>query len=230
VGFLARLHQTADRHNKDRILELVRPLADAKLVDLGCGRGDFTLELAQRVRASEVAGVDFVATLVGEAQARGVDALQHDLNTPLPFEDGTFDVVHSNQVIEHVTQTDLFLKEVRRILKPGGYAIVSTNNLSSWHNILMLAFGMQPLPCHISDEYAAGNPFDPYRNGERAQGASHYRVFSFRGFKELLQLHSLHVEELVTSGYYPFPPAIADRLCRLDRVHGAFLIARAHRG
>jgi SAM-dependent methyltransferase len=229
VPFLGRLHATADRHNKDRILDLCDPAPDARLVDLGCGDGGFTLELGRRVGTADLHGVEFVRELAGSASARGVDAVAHDLNTLLPYEDERFDVVHSNQVIEHLTSTDLFLKEIRRVLKPDGYAILSTNNLAAWHNVVMLALGMQPLPCHISDEFAAGNPFDPYQRSERPTGSSHLRVFAYRGFRHLLERHGYALDRYLTSGYYPFPPAVADRLCKIDRMHGAFLIARVRR-
>jgi SAM-dependent methyltransferase len=229
MGILGKLHADADRHNKDRILDLCEPVPSGSFVDLGCGSGEFTLELARQVGVSDPAGVEFVGVLAAEARERGVRAVTHDLNLPLPFDDESFDVVHSNQVIEHLVKTDVFLKEIHRILKPSGYAIISTNNLASWHNIAMLALGLQPLPCHVSDEFAAGNPLDPYRDAEKLTGSSHLRVFAYRGLRDLLRLHGFDVDQLVTSGYYPFPPRVADRLCRIDRLHGAFLVARVRR-
>ena len=152
------------------------------------------------------------------------------MNEPLPYDAESFDVVHSNQVIEHLEKTDVFVKEIHRVLKPTGYAIVSTNNLASWHNVFSLLLGMQPTPCHVSDNVIVGNRFDPKRGQEHPEkGFTHLRVFAYQGLKELLELYGLAVEELVTSGYYPLPPRAADLLCRLDRRHGAFLIARVRR-
>lgn len=67
-----------------------------------------------------------------------------DLDAPLPFEDGAFDLVVSNQVLEHLVDTDLFVSEIRRLLRPGGVAVVSTENLASWHNVAALVLGWQP--------------------------------------------------------------------------------------
>ena len=154
--------------------------------------------------------------------------ISNDLNEPLPYEDASFDVVHSNQVIEHLVKTDLFVREIRRLLRPSGYAIISTNNLASWHNIFSLVIGLQPMPCHVSDEFVIGNRFDPRRGEEHPEkGFTHLRLFSYSALRELLELHGLEVEKLVTSGYYPLPPRLADVFARIDRRHGAFLIALA---
>jgi SAM-dependent methyltransferase len=178
------------------------------------------------VRASEAHGVEFVDSLASEARARGVQVISNDLNEPLPYDSGRFDVVHSNQVIEHLVRTDTFVREIRRVLKPTGYALISTNNLASWHNVFSLVFGMQPTPCHVSDEVVIGNRLDPQRGEKHPEkGFTHLRIFSFGALRELLELHGFRVDELATSGYYPFPPRIADVLCRIDRRHGAFLIA-----
>ena len=167
-----------------------------RLLDLGCNDGAFTAELAGRVGATEVYGVEFVDSLAAEARARGVQVVPHDLNEPLPYDSESFDVVHSNQVIEHLVKTDVFVREIRRVLRPAGYALISTNNLASWHNLFSLALGMQPMPCHVSDEVVIGNRFNP-RRGERhpEKGFTHLRIFSFEALRELLELHGLRVDE-----------------------------------
>ncbi len=206
----------------------MRPSPDGRLLDLGCNDGAFTMALAARIGARDVHGVEFVAGLAEAAAERGVRVVSNDLNEPLPYEDGSFDVVHSNQVIEHLVKTDLFVREIRRVLRPSGYAVISTNNLASWHNVFSLVLGMQPMSCHVSDEVVLGNRFDPRRGEEHPEkGFTHLRVFSFTALRELLELHGLSVEKLVTSGYYPLPPRLADAFCRLDPKHGAFLIALA---
>ena len=68
-----------------------------------------------------------------------------DLNKKFPIKDNSVDVVVSDQVIEHLTDVvDNFVKEIFRILKPEGYAVISTENLSSWNNLFALLFGYGP--------------------------------------------------------------------------------------
>jgi SAM-dependent methyltransferase len=230
MGYLYDVYRATERRNKERILELASRVPEARLLDLGCNDGAFTVELARRIGAAEVHGVEFVDELANGARERGVEVIGHDLNEPLPYPEGSFDVVHSNQVIEHIVRTDIFVREIVRVLRPSGYALLSTNNLASWHNLFSLFLGLQPTPCHVSDEYVIGNRFDPRRGEQHPErGATHLRIFAYEGLRGLLQLHELDVELLVTAGYYPLPPRAADLLCRLDKRHGAFLIARASR-
>lgn len=230
MGYLFDVFRASERRNKERILELAGPCGAGRLLDLGCNDGAFTMELARRVDARQVHGIEFVGALAQEAARRGVDVVPHDLSEPLPYDDATFDVVHSNQVIEHLVKTDLFVREIHRVLAPSGYAIISTNNLASWHNVFSLLLGMQPMPCHVSDEVVLGNRFDPKRGEDHPEkGFTHLRLFSYQALQELLELHGFAVEQLVTSGYYPLPPRVADVFCKIDRRHGAFLIARSVR-
>ena len=228
MSYLGELFSASDRRNRQRILELCVPVPGGRLLDLGCADGSFTVELKRRTGAAEAHAVEFVEELAVRARERGIEVSPANLNERFPYEDATFDVVHSNQVIEHLEKTDSFVREIHRVLKPTGYAVLSTNNLASWHNILSLVLGMQPMPCHVSDEVPLGNRFDPTRGLPfPVKGFTHLRVFSYRALRELLELHGFAVDVLVTSGYYPFPPRIADVLCRIDRRHGAYLIARA---
>jgi SAM-dependent methyltransferase len=228
MSYLARVFEASDRRNKERILELCLPVAGGRLLDLGCADGAFTVELAERIGAGESHGVEFVEPLAALARGRGIQVDSTNLNERLPYESASFDVVHANQVIEHLEKTDSFAREILRVVKPSGYAVISTNNLASWHNVLSLTLGMQPMACHVSDEVVLGNRFDPARGHEHAEkGFTHLRVFSYRALLEFLEFHGFALDAYVTSGYYPFPPRIADVLCRVDRRHGAYLIARA---
>ena len=142
----------------DAALAAVEP--GGRLLDLGCDDGAKTLRFAAAARASAASGAEVVESQVGKARERGVDARVCDLGEPLPFEDASFDVVVSNQVIEHVPDIDRFVTEARRVLRPGGRVVVSTENLASWHNIAALVLGWQPFSLtNVSD--TAGGRRDP---------------------------------------------------------------------
>jgi methionine biosynthesis protein MetW len=227
MGYLNRLLEQALLANKAEILNTLEPRLGGRLLDCGCGDGEFTARLARRARVSECYGIECVDQRIEEATARGIIVTKADLNKPLPYEDGFFDIVHANQVIEHLASTDLFLHEVKRVLRPDGYAILSTNNLASWHNVLSLALGMQPMPMHVSNEALVGNLFDPYRGEHHPfESDAHLRTFSHRGLRELCLYHGFEIEGLNAAGYYPLPPGLARLVCKMDKVHGAYLIAK----
>jgi SAM-dependent methyltransferase len=227
MEYLKRVFKDTEEVNRRAILEAAPPRPGATLVDLGCGGGEFTERVAARVGAGRVIGVELIEPLAAAAEARGIEVRRADLADPLPFEDGSIDVVHSNQVIEHLPGTDQFMREIRRVLAPGGYAVVSTNNLASLHNIGSLVAGYQPAPCHVSDEQIGiGNPINAYGGAPGAAGQMHLRIFTGRALAELAQLHGLRVELQRTAGFYPLPPRAAEVATRLAPRWGAFLVQR----
>jgi SAM-dependent methyltransferase len=199
-----------------------------RLVDLGCDEGVRTLRFASAARADEVHGVELAGSPAEAARARGITVTEADLNERLPFDDARFDIVVSNQVIEHLRDTDVFVSEVARILAPGGVAAVSTENLASWHNIGALVLGWQPFSLgNVTSRRAGlGNPLALHR-GE-APGATswqHARVFSYRGLRELFEAHGLAVRDILGAGYFPLPATAG----RLDPRHAVFLTVVASR-
>ena len=225
-SYLLRVFRETERLNKEQILSELTKVKAPRLLDCGCGDGSFTAELAVRVGASDVHGVEIDEARSATAQSLGIDVALRDLNQELPYEDESFDVVHSNQVIEHLTSSDHFLRENWRVLKPGGVALVSTNNLASWHNIISLVAGMQPPPAHASSEVVIGNPLNPLSGTTHpTPGDSHLRLFSYRGLRDACEYHRFKVKRLQGVGYYPLSPTLATWATRVDRWHGAFLIA-----
>jgi SAM-dependent methyltransferase len=225
VSYLYRVFRASEEANRCAILAALEPRAGARLLDLGTSDGDFTLRVADRLRAGSVSGVELIEEHAVTARGHGIDVRRADLDEGLPFEDGAFDVVHANQVIEHVRRTDTFLRETRRVLAPDGIACISTNNLSSWHNVFSLALGLQPMPMHVSDETIVGNPLNPLDGQPHADlGRTHLRLFTARALTELCARHGLERVALRTAGYYPLPPSIGRIAGRIDPTHAAFLI------
>jgi SAM-dependent methyltransferase len=226
VGYLAEIFAATEEENRRVILEMAEPLTGGRLLDLGCWDGSFTIRVARHVRAGEIHGVELIEEAAASARAAGVEAVTGDLRERLPYADASFDVIHSNQVIEHLPGTDNFMREIRRLLRPGGYALVSTNNLSSWHNILSLVLGYQPPPCHVSDEVLTGNPINFADGNPGAAGQMHLRIFTSRALAHLARFHGLDIDVARTAGYYPLPPWLARHAAQLDPRHGAFLVQR----
>ena len=97
-----------------------------RVLDVGCGEGRFAAELLG-------AGAKVVAADVAEEALRRARAAVPGLQTsllpvqgPWPFGDAAFDVVWAGEVIEHVADTDAWLSEVHRVLRPGGRLVLST--------------------------------------------------------------------------------------------------------
>ncbi|SEH11709.1 class I SAM-dependent methyltransferase [Thermoleophilum album] len=225
---LRQLYEQADQENRQTILRLVLPAPGGTLLDVGCGDGSWTLEVASRTEASHVIGLDGSSPLISAASKRGIDARLSELAEEWPLPEHSVDIVHSNQVIEHLSDTDHFFREIRRVLKPGGYAIISTNNLASWHNLFFLILGWQPPAAHVSDEVIVGNPINFDQGVTCGEGSYplHRRLFTHRALAELAGHHGLTLDAARGAGYYPLPARAARVAARLDPTHAAYL---AHR-
>ena len=143
------------------ILKCLEPSQEEmSLLDCGCDDGEWTLQLGARIGAARLCGIEIVDERRQAALQKGILAKPGDLNEPFPFGDEQFEIVHANQVIEHLKETDSFIQEIWRTLRPGGYAVICTENLSSWHNIVSLVFGWQPFSLtNVSGKrFQIGNP------------------------------------------------------------------------
>lgn len=101
-----------------------------RVLDVGSGPGTITIDLARRVRPGLVTGVDasddVVARAAGLAASERVDNVEFRVGDAyaLPFDDGTFDLVHAHQVLQHLARPVDALREFRRVLKPEGLVAV----------------------------------------------------------------------------------------------------------
>lgn len=198
------------------------------LVDLGCGSGVVTARIAAGITIGRIVGVEFDPHNCGLFRERGFEAVEANLESRLPLADEMADVVITTQVIEHLADTDGFLREIKRILAPNGLAVVATENLASWHNVVALTFGFQPFSSiNYSDTvYPLGNPASIHA-GETSPitnvGMLHRRIFTTRALRELLQAHGFDVCRIVGSGYYPLPASLG----RINPSHAHFITAIA---
>ena len=104
-----------------RVLERLKPLAGECILDIGCGTGRLTSQIAARVQQS-VTAVDRSWTMLSEASRHFGSWLllaQAD-GTRLPFREMSFDAVFSTATFHWIKDHDMFFGEVYRVLKPGG--------------------------------------------------------------------------------------------------------------
>ncbi len=228
-SYLKKLwHQTAEENNKN-LGKLLEKNPQAKILDLGCDDGSLVAKRIKKyVGSKKIWGVDIDPEVLIKAKRLGIETFCLDLNRSLPFKDDFFDVIQANQVIEHLWNTDAFLSEVYRVLRPGGYFLPATENLSSWHNLFSLSLGFQPPSSDISDRFRVGNPFSLCQNRPR-HCIGHQRVFTLCGLKKLLEVYGFKVEKILTAGYYPLPSVLAKVLVRLDPTHTAFICLKARK-
>jgi SAM-dependent methyltransferase len=111
------------------------------LLDVGCGSGSITADLADHIAPGRVSAVDSSAEAIAQARLavaeRAVDFSIGDIHQ-LQFADGTFDVVHAHQVLQHVADPVAALAELRRVCRPDGVVAVRDGDYAAmtWYPLL----------------------------------------------------------------------------------------------
>lgn len=167
--FATEIGRFIDMLESNTALDLLEPQRGMKILDAGCGTGNFCIKLARL--GCTVTGVDISPDMLTIARSKyshglAIDYLETDLKH-LPFSDASFDGVLSMAVFEFVEEIDQVYRELYRVLKPGGKLLIGTiNKDSSWgqfylqnaraneHSIFNKAF------LHQLDELKALNPSD----------------------------------------------------------------------
>jgi SAM-dependent methyltransferase len=103
------------------------PASAGRWVDLGCGQGEF-LGLA-RAHGAAGTGVDYWLPNAKSAGGVGRGGVVADLNHRLPFRDASLDGVTLIEVIEHIVRAEGLVDEIARVVRPGGWLIVTTPNV-----------------------------------------------------------------------------------------------------
>lgn len=106
---------------------------------------------------------------------------------------GDVDLIFLGEVLEHLVYPNEFLEHAVRLLRPGGLLLLSTPNLASWHNRLLLLAGYSPSNYSMLPARHLGIPQALARIAGTGYG-DHVRVFTYRALKELFSASPWHLE------------------------------------
>lgn len=124
LGWFARwLRSYSLRHSNrsyDKALTLCEACPGGTLLDVGSADGGFTVRVAEKVGAAKVIAIDAIPANVAALRAKGIEGSLGNLDEGWPLPDASVDVVVASHIIEHMGDTDLFIKECFRVLRGGG--------------------------------------------------------------------------------------------------------------
>ena len=154
-------------------------LSGKRIVDLGLSRG-LLLERFRGYPGAELGGIEIDPAEAERARGRGLEPLQHFVNVfdgnvmtaRLPYDDASADVVLAGEILEHVVDTEGFLREIHRMLAPGGALVLSTPNIFWAKNRVRLLLGRYPDALEYRSRYGAD--------------FGHVRIFGPEQLQELL--------------------------------------------
>lgn len=235
-NFFQKMWQEAHDNNTKNITALLSKNTSAVCIDIGCGDGKKTSIFKKKINSKQMLGIDGIKIRLNAAKKNGIDKIIYaDLEKKWPLKNNQFDVVISNQVIEHILNLDNFISEIFRILKPGGYCVVSTENLSSWHNIFALVLGHQDFSHHMIKKLHVGNPLSPHYGQKTAtwskkdnSGADdsshpHIKIFTYRSLIKAFLAYGFKFKEGTGSGYYPLFGLLSKIASSFDPYHSHFI-------
>jgi SAM-dependent methyltransferase len=164
------------------------------VLDLGCRYGALTRAY---VPGNRVVGVDVDHEALAEAAKLGIETRWADVDEPLPFGEGTFDVVVAGELLEHVRHPDRLVGEVRRVLRPSGRFVASVPNGFRLKNRLRFLLGHKPEddPTHL-------HMYSPADVRSLLDGFDEQRLHFIAG--RLVRLHGrLFANDIVFTGRKP---------------------------
>jgi len=232
--------------NERRLFQgkLLESNPNAILLDCGCREGDNTATLAQKINPKQVIGLDFNFSALALAGRRRILPLQSDLNCGIPLDGNSIDIIIASDVLEHLINPYVFVMEMFRVLKPGGYIVLDTPNLASWHNIYALLIGVQPFSgpnittMEDSDVEIVRRmhrathdlpEIGEYQDHGEKELTRHIVVVAYVSLIQLLKSVGFRIEKAYGFGYYPLPVFLARLFQRIDIRHAHHLLIKARK-
>lgn len=179
-----KLGSFIDKVETDLAFKLFNPKKGMKILDIGCGTGNFSMKLAEK--GCKVIGIDISDEMLSRAREKaeklGLDIEFYNMDVyNLDFEDQTFDAAFSMAAFEFIKKPEMALNEIFRVVKSGSEVMIGTiNKDSEWGQL------------YLSEEVQKNT------------------VFKYADFKTLEDLKSLKCEKLVDSGECLFIPPNAE--------------------
>ena len=158
-----------------------------KLLDVGCGTGEITIELEKK--GFRVTGIDFSEVAIKKAKAKGIDAFVSDFDEEgISLKDNSVNVVWASDVLEHVFDPMFLLSEIKRVLQPGGIFIFTIPNDFNIYSRLLIGLKGKSVQAGI------------YR---RFKISKHHTFFSWELIKFMLEHADFKIEKVYSFLIFP---------------------------
>lgn len=168
-------------------------------IDLGCGQGSDLSIIKNNFPNARLIGVDFGDWNREILKDKGIEVISVNIeHEKLPFPDSSIDLIIANQVLEHTKEIYWINQEVFRVLKKGGIFFIGVPNILSFHNRILMFFGIHPTQAKLISAHV--------RIFSKNDTVLFYREIADK-FCELVGFYG--------SQFYPFPKLIARVLSRI---------------
>lgn len=181
------------------------------VLDVGCGDGSFLAHLASTAPERDIRwiGVDYSEHQLARAAELPYEFHRCDLGDGLPLPDGSIDLVHAGEVLEHLYDPDHLLEECARVLRPGGHLVLTTPNLQAWYNRALFLAGVQPIFYETSTRSTEVGAGALRRLKTDTMPVGHLRLFNRTALLDLLRREGFEPVTLRGAGFHGVPSSMA---------------------
>lgn len=192
------LRRLLRKHDWDRYAlaeQLIHP--NKKILDIGCGEGNLLFRLKDKF--DELYGLDVAPSRLKEAEAKIKESdpskaskfrfVEGNADDPLPFPNDFYDVITCIAVMEHVYDIFPLVKEMYRVLKPGGYIIAEVPNIAYLKHRISMLLGLLPVTS------------SPYNWREVGWDGGHIHYFTMKRLCQLFESQGFRIERKSGSGF-----------------------------
>jgi 2-polyprenyl-3-methyl-5-hydroxy-6-metoxy-1,4-benzoquinol methylase len=172
-----------------KVVEIFNNLpGSGSFLDIGAAQGDLLLYMQNL--GWRVSGIDLNEENVRICKSNGLEVDLCDLSiTSIPHTDRSVDLIFAGEIIEHLVDTDKFIIDIFRCLRPGGQLVLTTPNLASLENRARILFGIYP----------------EWVDFCTSEGCGHVRAYTKKVLKRQLEKHGFIVEK-VLGDFIPIAP------------------------
>lgn len=180
-----------------------------RVLDIGCGEGYNYQILCDKMSKEHLAknkldyyAIDNNPKLCNTFEHTRIKFTLGDINNlDKLYQKNYFDVIIASEIIEHVVDTDRLILSIKKILKDDGRVFLTTPNLGSWHSILSLILGYQPLSTEVSCVRSEFGKLPIAKTYYYNNVLMHVRAFSLRGLLDFLNYHGFKTVKISGGGY-----------------------------
>jgi len=171
----------------------------ANILDIGLGSGTDILNIKKAIPNIDcnLYGIESYEPSAERARRNGINVANINIECqPLPFENGYFDIVIANQIIEHTKEIFWIFSEISRVLKKGARVIIGVPNMASLHNRIALLVGLHPTSSRLLSAHVRG-----------ITKASFIPFITCGGYFDVVDIKG--------ANFYPFPESVSVPLSKL---------------
>lgn len=159
-----------------KLWKLMEKIPIGKFLDIGCADGSVSFPLIKK--GWECYGIELSELSAQRAIEKGVHVKMTDVSQGISFNDSFFDVIFAGEIIEHQIDDKLFLSECYRVLKRGGALIITTPNLCSLTNRILILLGFMP---------------------RMVWADFHYKIYNQRVLRDKVRCAGFEIKKLISS-------------------------------